>query len=57
MNMDQFRADFQTVFVTWRSQGEISQAEYEQQREEAAQAVQANLHNPEWMESVSAWFR
>ena len=53
----QFRADFKTVFAHWRNTGELSAAEAKQQFNEAAQAVQENMHDTEWMKAASAHFR
>ena len=53
----QFRADFKAVFAHWRNTGELSAAEAKQQFTEAAQAVQENMHDEDWIEAAAAHFR
>lgn len=53
----QFRADFKAVFANYRKAGELSAAEAKQQFNEAAQAVQENMHDKDWIEAAAAHFR
>lgn len=56
-DITRFRADFKTVFANYRKAGELSAAEAKQQLNEAAQAVQENMHDTEWMKAAAAHFR
>lgn len=55
-DLDAFRADFKAVISHWRAIGEISSAEAERQYREAAQAVQKNMHDAEWMKGAAEHF-
>lgn len=53
----QFRTDFRAMFAHWRRVGELSEGEAMQQYQEAAQAVQSNMHDEGWMQAAAAHFR
>ena len=53
----QLRADFKAVFANYRKTGELSEDEAMQQYREAAQAVQSNMHDDDWMQAAAAHFR
>ena len=52
-----FRTDFRAMFAHWRRVGELSEGEAMQQYREAAQAVQSNMHDDDWMQAAAAHFR
>ena len=53
----QFRTDFRAMFAHWRQVGELSEGEAMQQYQEAAQAVQTNMHDEGWVQAAAAHFR
>lgn len=53
----QFRADFKAVFAHWRNTGEMSEQESSDQFRDASAAVQANMHDAEWMQCAVEHFR
>ena len=56
-DLAQFRADFRAMFAHWRKTGELSEGEAMQQHREAAQAVQSNMHDENWLQAAAAHFR
>jgi hypothetical protein len=56
-DLTQFRTDFRAMFAHWRRVGELSEGEAMQQYQEAAQAVQSNMHDEGWMQAAAAHFR
>lgn len=56
-DITQFRADFKAAFSHWRRLGQLSEGEVMQQYQEAAKAVQQNMHDDEWMACAAAHFR
>ena len=56
-DITQFRTDFKAAFAHWRRLGQISEGEAMQQYQEAARAVQHNMHDDDWMAAAAAHFR
>ena len=55
--LEQFRADFKTVWHYWRATGQISEQELAEGYAEASAAVRANQGDPEFMRCAMAHFR
>lgn len=54
-DIGQFRADFTAVYAHWRDTGEPDVGARE--KSAAAAAVQAHMHNDDWMRGAAATFR
>ena len=55
--IDKLRADFAKVFKHWRSIGQISQSEHDEQREFWASEIRSHMADKEWMKCCSNHFR
>lgn len=54
--LNQFRANFDLVWRTWRARGEISEDEMKKGMKEAGAAVKANMKDANWMACASSHF-
>ena len=56
-DITQFRADFRAMFAYWRRIGKLSEVEAMKQYQDAARAVQYNMHDDDWLAAAAAHFR
>lgn len=56
-SLNRFRSDFKRVFEIWCGTADISHAEARRQMAEAGAAVQAHMHDAEWMDCAAKHIR